>query len=60
MVNQPSVSCLRLPEWMSGTLREVVIFKLIRSYYHQSFNRYSWVSCGTEISRTSSTTLTRP
>ncbi|UKZ55768.1 hypothetical protein TrVGV298_009592 [Trichoderma virens] len=32
-----------LPRWMTGTLREIVLFELIRSYFHQPFNRYSWV-----------------
>ncbi|KAM0263910.1 hypothetical protein ACHAQJ_000945 [Trichoderma viride] len=32
-----------LPQWMSGALREIVLFELIRSYFNHPFNRYSWV-----------------
>jgi hypothetical protein len=28
---------------MSGALREIMLFELIRSYFHHPFNRYSWV-----------------
>ncbi|KAK2699641.1 hypothetical protein QWA68_000701 [Fusarium oxysporum] len=33
----------RLPEWMTGVVREICIFELIKSTWHQQFNRYAWV-----------------
>jgi hypothetical protein len=32
-----------LPNWITGTLREIVIFEMMRSYFHHPFNRYAWV-----------------
>ncbi|KAL7813893.1 hypothetical protein V8C44DRAFT_363803 [Trichoderma aethiopicum] len=32
-----------LPKWMTGALREAVLFELIRSCWNHPFNRYAWV-----------------
>lgn len=32
-----------LPDWMTGGLREMCIFELIKTSWHQSFNLYAWV-----------------
>ncbi|KAF5627416.1 hypothetical protein F52700_8341 [Fusarium sp. NRRL 52700] len=34
---------IKLPEWMTGVIREICIFELIKSTWHQEFNRYAWV-----------------
>ncbi|RBQ75730.1 hypothetical protein FVER14953_03515 [Fusarium verticillioides] len=34
---------IKLPEWMTGVIREICIFELIKSTCHQEFNRYAWV-----------------
>ncbi|SCV45357.1 uncharacterized protein FFB14_08608 [Fusarium fujikuroi] len=34
---------IKLPEWMTGIIREICIFELIKSTWHQEFNRYAWV-----------------
>ncbi|KAF5650213.1 uncharacterized protein FTJAE_637 [Fusarium tjaetaba] len=34
---------INLPEWMTGAVREVCIFEMIKTAWHQEFNRYSWV-----------------
>lgn len=34
---------IKLPEWMTGVVREICIFELIKSTWHQQFNRYAWV-----------------
>jgi hypothetical protein len=41
-VRQLSAEC-KLPDWIKGTLREIVLFELMRSYFHHPFNRYVWV-----------------
>ncbi|KKP06378.1 hypothetical protein THAR02_01526 [Trichoderma harzianum] len=41
-VKQLSAEC-NLPEWMTGALRELMLYELVRSYFHQPFNRYGWV-----------------
>ncbi|PNP51938.1 hypothetical protein THARTR1_07147 [Trichoderma harzianum] len=37
---QLSAEC-SLPSWLDGALREIVLFELIRSYFHHPFNRYA-------------------
>lgn len=37
---QLSAEC-NLPSWLEGALREIVLFELMRSYFHHSFNRYA-------------------
>jgi hypothetical protein len=32
-----------LPDWITGVLREMCIFELIKTSWHQPFNRYAWV-----------------
>lgn len=32
-----------LSEWMTGAVREVCIFEMIKTAWHQEFNRYAWV-----------------
>ncbi|KAI7771761.1 hypothetical protein LZL87_006037 [Fusarium oxysporum] len=32
-----------LPGWMTGVVREICIFELIKSTWHQGFNLYAWV-----------------
>ncbi|KAL7808405.1 P-loop containing nucleoside triphosphate hydrolase protein [Trichoderma gracile] len=32
-----------LPKWITGALREIVLFEMIRSYWNHPFNRYAWV-----------------
>ncbi|KAL7934734.1 hypothetical protein V8C35DRAFT_327100 [Trichoderma chlorosporum] len=32
-----------LPDWMTGALREIMLFEFIRAYFNQPFNRYGWV-----------------
>jgi hypothetical protein len=32
-----------LPDWIKRTLREIVLFELMRSYFRHPFNRYAWV-----------------
>jgi len=34
---------IKLPEWMTGVIREICIFELIKSTWRQEFNRYAWV-----------------
>ncbi|KAF4335374.1 hypothetical protein FBEOM_10783 [Fusarium beomiforme] len=34
---------IKLPNWITGVLREICIFELIKSTWHQGFNRYAWV-----------------
>ncbi|KAM5517705.1 fungal specific transcription factor domain-containing protein [Fusarium oxysporum f. sp. phaseoli] len=34
---------IKLPEWMTGVVHEICIFELIKSTWHQQFNRYAWV-----------------
>ncbi|WJG35222.1 uncharacterized protein FOBCDRAFT_239395 [Fusarium oxysporum Fo47] len=34
---------IKLPEWMTGVVREICIFELIKSTWHQQFNRYACV-----------------
>ncbi|KAF5251970.1 hypothetical protein FANTH_2924 [Fusarium anthophilum] len=34
---------INLPEWMTGAVREVCIFAMIKTAWHQGFNRYAWV-----------------
>ncbi|KAF5711411.1 purine utilization transcriptional regulator [Fusarium globosum] len=34
---------INLPEWMTGAVREVCIFEMIKTAWHQEFNRYAWV-----------------
>ncbi|KAF4439243.1 hypothetical protein FACUT_4320 [Fusarium acutatum] len=34
---------INLPEWMTGAVREVCIFEMIKTVWHQEFNRYAWV-----------------
>ncbi|KAG5766475.1 hypothetical protein H9Q72_005469 [Fusarium xylarioides] len=34
---------INLPEWMTGAVREVCIFEMIKTAWHQGFNRYTWV-----------------
>ncbi|CVL12374.1 uncharacterized protein FPRN_03580 [Fusarium proliferatum] len=34
---------INLPEWMTGAVREVCIFEMIKTAWHQGFNRYAWV-----------------
>ncbi|KAF5688035.1 hypothetical protein FCIRC_2106 [Fusarium circinatum] len=34
---------IKLREWMTGVIREICIFELIKSTWHQEFNRYAWV-----------------
>ncbi|KAF5538316.1 hypothetical protein FNAPI_11148 [Fusarium napiforme] len=34
---------IKLPEWMTGVIREICIFELIKSTWHQEFNRYAWI-----------------
>ncbi|KAF5578899.1 hypothetical protein FPANT_9825 [Fusarium pseudoanthophilum] len=34
---------IKLPEWMTGVIREICIFELIKSTWHQEFNRYACV-----------------
>ncbi|TXC11655.1 hypothetical protein FocTR4_00007728 [Fusarium oxysporum f. sp. cubense] len=34
----------RLLEWMTGVVREICIFELIKSTWHQQFNRYAWMA----------------
>lgn len=41
-VKQLSAEC-NLPEWMTGALRELMLYELVRSYFNQPFNRYGWV-----------------
>ncbi|KAF3072859.1 hypothetical protein CFAM422_004886 [Trichoderma lentiforme] len=41
-VKQLSAEC-SLPEWMTGALRELMLYELVRSYFNQPFNRYGWV-----------------
>ncbi|KAF5978076.1 hypothetical protein FBULB1_6265 [Fusarium bulbicola] len=39
---QPS-KVINLPKWMTGAVREVCIFEMIKTAWHQGFNRYAWV-----------------
>lgn len=32
-----------LPSWITGGLREVVLFELMKAYFNHPFNRYAWV-----------------
>ncbi|KAF5963589.1 hypothetical protein FBULB1_13287 [Fusarium bulbicola] len=32
-----------LPDWMTDAVREICIFELIKTSWHQPFNRYAWV-----------------
>ncbi|KAJ3527284.1 hypothetical protein NM208_g10777 [Fusarium decemcellulare] len=32
-----------LPGWMTDEIREICVFEMIKTYWHQSFNRYAWV-----------------
>ncbi|KAL7906500.1 P-loop containing nucleoside triphosphate hydrolase protein [Trichoderma velutinum] len=32
-----------LPKWISGALREVVLFELMKAYMNHPFNRYAWL-----------------
>ncbi|KAL6901178.1 hypothetical protein GGI43DRAFT_383518 [Trichoderma evansii] len=32
-----------LPSWITGTLKEVVLFELMKAYFNHPFNRYAWV-----------------
>ncbi|KAL6787585.1 hypothetical protein J3E68DRAFT_445441 [Trichoderma sp. SZMC 28012] len=41
-VKQLSAEC-NLPEWMTGALRELMLYELVRSHFNQPFNRYGWV-----------------
>ncbi|WKT46852.1 hypothetical protein QSH57_011726 [Fusarium oxysporum f. sp. vasinfectum] len=34
---------IKLPEWMTGVVHDICIFELIKSTWHQQFNRYAWV-----------------
>ncbi|PNP74999.1 hypothetical protein FNYG_11646 [Fusarium nygamai] len=34
---------IKLPKWMTSVIREICIFELIKSTWHQEFNRYAWV-----------------
>ncbi|KAF4944516.1 hypothetical protein FGADI_12634 [Fusarium gaditjirri] len=34
---------INLPDWMTGAVREVCIFEMIKTAWHQEFNRYAWV-----------------
>ncbi|KAJ4114781.1 hypothetical protein NW768_011335 [Fusarium equiseti] len=34
---------VNLPDWMTGGLQEMCIFKLIKTSWHQSFNRFAWI-----------------
>ncbi|KAF5597715.1 uncharacterized protein FSUBG_8365 [Fusarium subglutinans] len=34
---------INLHEWMTGAVREVCIFEMIKTAWHQGFNRYAWV-----------------
>ncbi|UKZ89720.1 uncharacterized protein TrAFT101_004760 [Trichoderma asperellum] len=32
-----------LPSWITGSLREAVLFELMKAYFNHPFNRYAWV-----------------
>lgn len=32
-----------LLEWIQRALKEIVFFEIIRAYFHQPFNHYTWV-----------------
>ncbi|KAF5576232.1 hypothetical protein FPCIR_12719 [Fusarium pseudocircinatum] len=34
---------INLPEWMTGAVREICIFEMVKTAWHQGFNRYTWV-----------------
>ncbi|CVK94439.1 uncharacterized protein FMAN_03543 [Fusarium mangiferae] len=40
--NQLSAEVM-LPDWMTDAMREICIFELIKTSWHQPFNRYAWV-----------------
>ncbi|CCT64919.1 uncharacterized protein FFUJ_03817 [Fusarium fujikuroi IMI 58289] len=40
--NQLSAEVM-LPGWMTDAMREICIFELIKTSWHQPFNRYAWV-----------------
>ncbi|QGI61236.1 hypothetical protein CEK27_005207 [Fusarium fujikuroi] len=40
--NQLSAEVM-LPDWMTDAMREICIFELIKTSWHQPFNRYVWV-----------------
>jgi hypothetical protein len=35
---------IKLSRWMTGVVREICIFEMIKSTWHQRFNRYAWVA----------------
>ncbi|CZR36035.1 uncharacterized protein FPRO_03705 [Fusarium proliferatum ET1] len=40
--NQLSAEVM-LPDWMTDAMREICVFELIKTSWHQPFNRYAWV-----------------
>ncbi|KAF4454841.1 hypothetical protein F53441_2711 [Fusarium austroafricanum] len=34
---------INLPEWITGAIREICVFEMIKTAWHQPFNRYAWI-----------------